>query len=406
MWKNRIIGHESHEAGWFVANPKNWRIHPAAQGEAVEGALESVGWVRSVLVNQRTGYILDGHLRITLALRQGEDTIVPVEIVDLSEEEEALVLAHLDSVVPMAGRDAEKLGALLAQCATSKELPENEKIDEFLKTLATQMPSAKPTGEDPGAQIDGAEELREKWGVESGQLWQLGEHRLICGDCTDARLVGRLLENGQVDVIVTDPPYCSGGFQEAGRSAGSIGTLNPQKIVNDRLSTRGYTALLEYALHAVRAESIYIFTDWRMWSHLYDLSEANGYGVRSMIVWNKKSAGMGYGWRSQHELVLFASKDTPKFDLHKSRGNVIEESRTGNKNHATEKPVELIEELLGVSDFCETVYDPFAGSGTTLIACERLGRKCRAVEITPTYCAVAIQRWVDMTGGEPKILTP
>lgn len=84
MWKNRIIGHESHEAGWFVANPKNWRIHPAAQGEAVEGALESVGWVRSVLVNQRTGYILDGHLRITLALRQGEDTVVPVEIVDLS----------------------------------------------------------------------------------------------------------------------------------------------------------------------------------------------------------------------------------------------------------------------------------------------------------------------------------
>ena len=75
-----------------------------------------------------------------------------------------------------------------------------------------------------------------------------------------------------------------------------------------------------------------------------------------MIVWNKKSAGMGHGWRPQHELILFAVKDTPKFNLRKGIGNVIDESRTGNKNHATEKPVGLIEKLLEVSDFCQTVF--------------------------------------------------
>lgn len=97
-------------------------------------------------------------------------------------------------------------------------------------------------------------------------------------------------------MVLTDPPYCSGGFQESGRGAGSVGTSAAHKpIANDKLSSRGYTALLKSVFSLFGAEFIYAFTDWRMWIHIFDVVERSGFGVRSMIVWDKESPGMGRG---------------------------------------------------------------------------------------------------------------
>lgn len=273
-------------------------------------------------------------------------------------------------------------------------------LDNLLKSEEETPP------DDPGAQVDKAEELREKWGTALGQLWQIGEHRLICGDCTDAATIRRLLGEDQIDIICTDPPYCSGGFQEAGKARGSVGTSAQHKaIVNDTLSTRGYTALLKSSFSLLDALYLYVFTDWRMWVYLFDIAESSSFGVRSMIVWDKGSPGMGRGWRAQHELVLFGCKQTPPFDKHSSGvGNVIRVDRTGNINHTTEKPVELIEKLLANTPFAQIVADPFSGSGTTLVACERLGRKCRAVELDPKYVAVTLERLSQM-GLEPVLIS-
>jgi DNA modification methylase len=176
-------------------------------------------------------------------------------------------------------------------------------------------------------------------------------------------------------------------------------------IANDVLSTRGYMALIKSVLNVSNPLVIYVFIDWRMWINLFDVVEACGFGVRNMIVWDKDSPGMGVGWRSQHELILCGMKVTQPFDPHqKAQGNVIRSKRTGNVNHPTEKPVEILETVIHVTDWATTIYDPFLGSGTTLIACERMGRKCRAVEIAPGYVAVALQRWVDLTGGEPELI--
>ena len=123
-----------------------------------------------------------------------------------------------------------------------------------------------------------------------------------------------------------------------------------------------------------------------------------------MIVWDKGTPGMGRGWRSQHELIMAGMRVAQPFDPHKAQGNVIRCERTGNVNHATEKPVELIEKILDVTDMAEVVYDPFLGSGTTLIACEKLGRRARCVEISPSYCAVTLERWSTMTGQTPTLL--
>ena len=111
-WRNRIIGSGVEAPDQLLANPLNWRIHPKAQQDALAGALDEVGWVQEVIVNQRTGHLVDGHLRVTLALRRDESSI-PVKYVDLDEREEALVLATLDPIAAQAGADAAKLDELL-----------------------------------------------------------------------------------------------------------------------------------------------------------------------------------------------------------------------------------------------------------------------------------------------------
>lgn len=229
------------------------------------------------------------------------------------------------------------------------------------------------------------------------------EHRVFCGDSTKAEDVRRVTGGEVVDVIVTDPPYCSGGFQEAGRAGGSVGTTaKPARIHNDTLSSRGFQALIKAALSQLDGGMVYIFTDWRMWLYLFDVVEASGYGVRNMIVWDKGSPGMGRGWRTQHELVMFGSKAVVAFDNHKAQGNVIACARTGNVQHTTEKPIELVAKILAVTDMAHTVADPFLGSGTTLIACEQLGRQGIGIELEPKYVAVALQRLADM-GLSPEL---
>lgn len=113
-WKNRIVGHGEEAPDQLLANPLNWRVHPKAQQEALAGAIDEVGYIRSVTVNKTTGHVVDGHLRVALALRRGEKSI-PVEYVELSDAEEAEALATLDPIAAMAQADKEQLAAVLAE---------------------------------------------------------------------------------------------------------------------------------------------------------------------------------------------------------------------------------------------------------------------------------------------------
>lgn len=119
-WKNRIVGYGEEAPDQLAANPKNWRIHPAFQQDALRGALREIGWVQEVLVNQRTGYVVDGHARVAIAMRDGQAT-VPVKYLDLSEDEEALVLATLDPLAALAVGDDEQLRSLLEELSADDE---------------------------------------------------------------------------------------------------------------------------------------------------------------------------------------------------------------------------------------------------------------------------------------------
>jgi hypothetical protein len=130
QWENRIVGYGEEAPDQLLANPRNFRIHPKNQQDAVAGVLDEVGWVQSVIVNKRTGHLVDGHLRVSIALRDDAPT-VPVVYVDLSPDEEALILATLDPLAGLAGTDREKLEQLLSEVGTS-----NPEIQALLADMA------------------------------------------------------------------------------------------------------------------------------------------------------------------------------------------------------------------------------------------------------------------------------
>lgn len=155
-WKNRIVGHGEEAPDQLLANPKNWRTHPKEQQAALGGLLKEVGVVQSVIVNKRTGYVVDGHARIGLAMKEGQKSI-PVVYVDLSDEEEALVLATLDPIGALAGRDAAQLEALLQEVST-----EDADLQQLLDAL---IPQDLPEENGEPVQDEGDSAYQEQYGV-------------------------------------------------------------------------------------------------------------------------------------------------------------------------------------------------------------------------------------------------
>lgn len=194
-WRNRIVGTGEESPADLVANPKNWRIHPQAQQEALASVLDKVGWVGQVLVNQRSHKVVDGHLRVALAISRQEPS-VPVLYVDLTDEEERLVLASLDPISAMAATDDEKLRELLDSIPSFDSAALEAQIVSFL--AATKRGRTEP---------DDVPDVPAEPYVKAGELWILGEHRLLCGDATDADDVARLVGGSKLRLLVADPPY-------------------------------------------------------------------------------------------------------------------------------------------------------------------------------------------------------
>ena len=177
------------DAAELIDHPQNFRVHPRAQEVALTGSLNDLGWISPVIVNRRTGRMVDGHLRAKLAAENGSQ--LPVAYVELSEEEEKEALLALDPIAAMAEVDKDRLRASLAEVAS-----EEQGIKELLERLARENDIYRPTVDDPGADLDHADELQEKWQVELGPDLRGGRHRIMCGDATDPEAVQMLLPEG------------------------------------------------------------------------------------------------------------------------------------------------------------------------------------------------------------------
>lgn len=392
----------------MIPNPKNPNTHPDEQLQLLGRIIRQTGWRQPITVSKLSGFMVKGHGRLGSALLEGLKE-APVEYQNYtSEAEEYADLVADNRIAELAELNNQMLADIFAEIDPS-EIPMEltgytEDEAEALKAALSE--ALEPDTEDE----DELPELPEpgKAVTQRGDLWILGKHRVVCGNSTDEGDMALLLGPQKPEILLTDPPYCSGGFQESGKSTGSIGSKQSDgsggwiqpTISSDNLSTRGYQVLMKAVLAAAGAKVAYIFTDWRMWVYLFDLVEGSGLGVRNMIVWNKKSPGMGNGWRAQHELIMFAHRTKPKWDNHKGYGNVLEASRSGNELHPTQKPVEVVEALLDNTRWAHGVLDPFGGSGTTLIAAENTGQSAWIMEMEPGNVDTIVRRYVKATGDD------
>ena len=390
----------------LVPNPKNPNQHPDSQIQLLGRIIRQTGWRQPITVSKRSGFIVKGHGRLAAALLEGVKE-APVDYQNYTTEaEEYADLVADNRIAELAETDNKLLADILADIDTG-EIPmeltgyTEDEVESLVTALSEALhndlhePDDIPEPPEPDQTV-----------TQKGDLWILGRHRVVCGSSTNAADMGLLLDGAHPEILLTDPPYCSGGFQESGRSSGSIGTKRYDKdgkeiavtIANDTLSTRGYQSLMREVLQNFDGLVAYIFTDWRMWVYLFDIVETAGLGVKNMLVWNKKSPGMGMGWRTQHELVMFAHRTKPKWDNHKGYGNVLEATRSGNELHPTQKPVEILEKLLDNTQWAEGVLDTFGGSGTTLIAAESVGQASYIMEMEPGFVDVIVRRYIKTTG--------
>lgn len=394
-FRDRVKELRKVKASTLISDEENWRVHPPLQERAMRSVLKDIGYADALLVRELENgelKIIDGHMRKGLS----PDQIVPVLVLDVDEAEARALILTMDPITSFADADRDKLQATINRVKAQ---------DDDAKALIARIARSYklvPPNDIPGRGKIGDDHLpgfeKNENGVKNGDLYRLGQHLVLCGDCKDEANVQRVMRGEDVELILTDPPYCSGGFQESDKGAGTWGN-----IASDNLSARGYQALIRAAMEAARTQAAYIFTDWRMWVPLLDVVESCGVAARSMIVWDKNYPLMGNLWRSQHELIMYACRSggTKIKDIG-SRGNVIQCKRTRNELHYTQKPVELLIDILdqdsrGRRGKC-AMLDPFAGSGSTLIACEKVGRVAHCIEVEPNFVDVIVRRWEAFTG--------
>jgi len=272
--------------------------------------------------------------------------------------------------------------------------------DEIGQIFTNDQNEQQNTGRDTPANVDQAAELAQKYGVEAGQLWGLGNHRLLCDSSTNVENLALLMGGKKASMVFTDPPY--GNSTGYGRRR-----LGLRYIAGDE-NTNTIFELPGIVDNVIKGNFCVVWVQWHTYVEL--IAAFTGWDIETVIVWDKKSPGLhgkgGYG--EQYEMAVVFARE--KAALEFFRGNLITEARVkaaGGKRaiHPTMKPVRICAEIIG--DLCPLdgiVFDGFAGSGSTLIAAGNIGRLCYAAEIDPGYAAVILDRWANHTGSVPKLL--
>lgn len=256
---------------------------------------------------------------------------------------------------------------------------------------------------------DEVPDLPEKALTEPGEIWQLGEHRLMCGDSTKLKDVNRLMDGKKADMVFTDPPYNAdySSRVDAKRRKPWGG------ILNDKMSADKFDEFL-LDINAVvftvlkDGGAVYECIDWKRYPQMANIF-GEAFTHKAMIVWNKNYFGLGTYYRTKHEIILFGCKGD-KLGVWNGKHDEmdvwsLDRESTANYQHPTQKPVTIPARAINnSSNKGDLVIDLFLGSGSTLIAAEQTGRKCYGMELDPKYCDVIIERWENLTGNKAKLL--
>jgi DNA modification methylase len=435
--RDRITELRRVRAGDLHASPKNWRTHPESQVAALRGTLAEIGYADAVLcrvLEDGSLEIIDGHARKELDPNQ----VIPCLVTDLSEAEAAKLLLTLDPLAAMAEADTKALARLMEEVDTT-DAALQAMIDGLAKEYGIGVDETPATETTPP--VDQAAELQKKWKTAPGQLWEIrgraGTHRLMCGDSTKPDQVKTLLAGRKPFLMVTDPPYgveydakwrTAAGLQDRG-AHGQV-TNDNRAAWSSAYALSGAT--VAYVWHAALYADVVI-----------QGLEAAGFQRRSQIIWWKTRFAIGRGdYHWGHEPCWYAVRKGVSADYRGGRkqatnwGEIIDSfspkdpalyatlvdaqtvyafpadattvwqikhDKQCEGGHSTQKPVEcMARPIRNHGGKGDNVYDPFLGTGTTIVAAEQVGRECYGFEISPGYTAVILQRVRD-AGMTPEL---
>lgn len=372
--------------------------------QRAKASIQNEGFTAPFFIWKHEGkaYIIDGHQRLTALKRMREEegwTVpdLPVAFIEAKTKTEAkrkllVILSQYGEYSLPAMED-------FLKDIDFSFLKEEVNIPDFSIDFAGELKE-----DDVSPLIDRADILKRQYKVRLGQVWSLGEHALLCGDSTKQKDVEKLMKGQRSVVCVTDPPYSVEYSKSHETRGGDLGVHSHYQEPKDAKKVLQFIDLLP--------TDVLVFS-YSINRHLYEMCDAlrkNKWEVRKELVWVKDvfSFWRGAAYQQKHEPILLCTRNGANF-----RGSVPANQSTvfefpkpkAHDLHPTAKPVNLWAIFIkNHSKKGEIVYDPFCGSGTTIVAAEQLGRKCYAIEISPEYVAVSIQRWVDLTGGKPLLV--
>lgn len=369
MEKLKIIYKNVDELTPYANNPRNNDMAV----DSVAKSIKEFGFKVPIIIDG-DGEIVAGHTRLKASKKLGLKEVPCIVASDLTPEQVKAFRLADNKVSEFANWDLDLLNIEL------EELKDNSldfAMDEF--GFEIDLHDENEIIED-----DFNCELEEETDIKQGDIFQLGRHRLMCGDSTNRKDVQKLMGDNQADLLLTDPPY-NIDYKELSKD---------RKIKNDKMSDEEFLNFLKKTI--IKCPTAYVFCSWQ-YVHIFKKAmEELGMAPKAMIVWDKVNPAQNLDkYYKRHELILYYGKFGGEKTI---RGDVWELKRQKNTVHPTMKPLELIGMILQDNPEAKNVVDVFGGSGTTLLACEELGRKCYMMEYEPKYCDVIIKRWEEFTG--------
>lgn len=384
--------------------------------DLIRESIDANGFYGAIVAQRSTGHILVGNHRYDAARAEGASE-VPVIWLDVDDDRARRILLADNRTNDLAGYDEQELARLLAEIQAETDSLVGTGYDaDALEALLAGLPSDGAANDDDAAAelADRTEELREKWGTERGQLWQVGRHRLMCGDGTSRSDIEPLLDTNAVDLVVTSPPYNQGidRFQSSGMHKESHWVRNVQ--AGAYADSRPESAYQDEQIAALRLWSEFLaptaslfynhknrYRDKRVVSPLSWIARS-GAKVRQEIIWRRpgsvtQNARMFLPCDERIYWLYFGDdfffSDITEIKSWSSVWDIAPHLDVNGSDHACAFPVELAERpIRACTKHTGHVFDPFVGSGTTIVATENLGRTCYAMDIDAAYVAVTLER--------------
>ena len=384
---------ETWPIGRLVPSPRNARKHPKAQIAEIAASIEAFGFANPILVDP-DGAVIAGHGRMAAARQLALSTVPVIVISGLTDRQKRELMLADNRIALNAGWNREML---------DRELQDLALLGADLEALgfsAAELNQALGQKSVNGfTDEDDVPAVSEEAISRLGDIWCLGDHRLACGDCTDAALVAALLGDTKPNLMVTDPPY-GVEYDPSWRHRSGINHSNRVgKVQNDhradwRETWRLFPGNIAYVWHgALHATTV------------ADSLTAEGFAIRSQIVWAKPRLVIGRGdYHWQHEPCWYAVREKGNWTGDRKQTTlwaIAQQDEDAETTHGTQKPVECMRRPIQNNSMPgDAVYEPFSGSGTTLIAAETIKRVCFAIELDPRYVDMAVRRWQSFTGKQ------